>query len=112
MKGIIYLSAWLLTGISLFAQITQDFCSEGKISYYGNLYKTTDIDYPGDATINVTYYKLDLFITHSPQYLEGKVTVRALSQEPNLQNFYLDLEDTLTVDSVKSGNQNLFYFLG
>lgn len=60
-------------------------------------------DYPGDSTINVTYYKLDLKITTSPDFLNAIVTVNANSLK-SLSSFYLDFEDNMVVDTVSSGN--------
>ena len=56
--------------------------------------------YPGDSTIAVTYYKLDLTLTYSPDYLKGAVTVNAKSSTLGLKTFFLDLTDILKVDSV------------
>ena len=60
--------------------------------------------YPGDSNIDVTYYKLNLTITYQPNYLIGIVTVNAKSNLSSLKNFFLDLQDTLKVDSVVSSN--------
>lgn len=60
-------------------------------------------DYPGDSTINVTYYKLDLKITTSPDFLNAIVTVNANSLK-SFSSFYLDFEDNMVVDTVSSGN--------
>ncbi|MEK9137218.1 MAG: M1 family aminopeptidase, partial [Bacteroidota bacterium] len=54
-----------------------------------------------DSNINITYYKLDLTITSSPNYLRGIVTVKALSTVNGLSSITLDLMNALTVDSVK-----------
>jgi aminopeptidase N len=56
--------------------------------------------YPGDSTIDVTYYKLDLTLTHSPDYLKGAVSVNARSSTLGLKTFFLDLTNILKVDSV------------
>ncbi|MBI5473749.1 MAG: M1 family metallopeptidase, partial [Ignavibacteriae bacterium] len=60
-----------------------------------------------DTNVDVTYYKLDLRITTSPNYLRGKVTVHAKSIRPALASVSLDLTNTLTVDSVKLGGSRL-----
>src|SRR5690606_18696633 len=65
---------------------------------------TQRTDYPGDSTIDVTYYKLDLKITTSPDFLIGEVTVRANSLKSSLSSFFLDFEDNMIVDTVLSGN--------
>ncbi len=63
--------------------------------------------YPGDGNINVTYYKLNLTLTYDPNYLTGIVTVDAKSTEPGLKTFFLDLQDSMAVDSVVSGGKKL-----
>ena len=57
-----------------------------------------------DANIDVKYYKLDLTITASPNYLRGVVTMKATSIVASLTSITLDLMDTMTVDSVKMEN--------
>jgi aminopeptidase N len=78
----------------------------------GKFLKTTvqkDLNYPGDSSYNVTYYKLNLEISYAPNYLTGEVIVKAKSLKAGLSSFYLDLSNTLSVDSVKSGNENLTF---
>jgi aminopeptidase N len=58
------------------------------------------IQYPGDPQIDVTYYKLDLTITHTPNYLTGAVTVNSRVDTTSITSFFLDLQDNMTVDSV------------
>jgi aminopeptidase N len=62
-----------------------------------------------DLNIDVTYYKLNLTLTTSPQYLRGVVTVKARSTATNLTSVVLDLNSVMTVDSVKSGTTKLFF---
>ncbi len=68
-----------------------------------------EINYPGDFHIDITYYKLNLNITYSPQYLIGETTVKAVSKSDGLNSFFLDLNDNLTVDSVLSEGKWLLY---
>ncbi|MHB8854059.1 MAG: M1 family metallopeptidase [Ignavibacteriaceae bacterium] len=67
---------------------------------FQNNYKINKILYPGDSSINVTYYGLNLTLTYSPNYLKGIATINAKSTQNNLTNFFLDLQDPLLVDSV------------
>ncbi len=67
------------------------------------------INYPGDSTIDVTYYKLNLEITYNPNYLIGAVQVNAKPANLSLNNFFLDLQNTLSVDSVKLQNTQLAF---
>src|ERR1035437_500827 len=70
--------------------------------------KIQKVLYAGDSTIDIQYYKLDLSLTYSPNYLKGKVTVN-LKPVSSISHFFLDLQDPLTVDSVTiNGITNLF----
>ncbi len=62
-----------------------------------------------DLNIDVKYYKLNIAITTSPNYLRGVVTMRAQSVVANLTTVTLDLMNPLTVDSVKTGNTSLLF---
>jgi aminopeptidase N len=62
-----------------------------------------------DLNIDVTYYKLNISITTSPNYLRGVVTMKARSIVGNLTSVTLDLMNPMTVDSVKTGNTRLLF---
>ncbi|MBD2751542.1 M1 family aminopeptidase [Spirosoma validum] len=94
------------------------FCQTGKIRYFGRLSANPKarMAYPGDASIDVTYYGLDLRLTHTPNSLRGAATVTLKSTTANLNSFFLDLNSTtatsgmgLRVDSVKTGTQKLAF---
>jgi aminopeptidase N len=53
------------------------------------------------SSIDAKYYRLNLRITTSPQYLYGTMTMNALSTVDNISSVTLDLMNSLTVDSVK-----------
>ena len=55
---------------------------------------------PTDNNIDVKYYKLDLRISTSPNYLNGVVTVKAVSKIDGLIAVSLDLLNTMTIDSI------------
>jgi aminopeptidase N len=56
-----------------------------------------------DTRIDVTYYKLDLRVTTTPQYLWGAVTMHARSLTDDLSDITLDLTSDLAVDSIRCG---------
>ena len=62
-----------------------------------------------ELNIDVKYYKLNIAITTSPNYLRGVVTMRAESKVANLASVTLDLMNPLTVDSIKTGNTKLLF---
>lgn len=97
--------------VSLFAQSGADFCSQSKINSLTNFQKLQKIAYPGDQTINVTYYKLDLKISYDNKYLIGNVNVKAKPENNSVNSFYLDLYSGYKINSVKSNGVNLQYVL-
>ncbi len=65
--------------------------------------------YPGDAAIDAKYYKLDLTLNYTSDFLKGTVRVDAVPASASLNSFFLDLSNRLSVDSVVSGNVSLSY---
>ena len=59
-----------------------------------------DIFYPGDQTIDVIYYKLDLTVTSSPDYVKGSVTIFARVDTTNIDSLFLDFAQNMIVDSI------------
>lgn len=121
------LLSFLLLLFPLFTQAQNDpvdggaFCRAGKIQSFGRLAANPKarLAYPGDASIDITYYGLDLRLTHTPNYLRGAATISLKSTVSNLSRFFLDLTSTtattgegLRVDSVKAGSQRLPYQFG
>ena len=76
---------------------------------FGKTRSFDNILYPGDTTVDIHYYKLNLYITWRPDYLTGEVTIRAEALRNSLSSFFLDLADILAVDSLKvAGHQSTF----
>lgn len=77
-------------------------CSTSKIQSFlkSQRYENSRIAYPGDDRIDVSYYKLNLKITNSPQYLIGETTVSFRAKQ-SLEEVSLDLETNMKTDSVK-----------
>jgi len=64
--------------------------------------------YPGDQTIDIKYYKLDITLNVSAQNIKG-ITVVNLNPVNTINQFFLDLNDMLTVDSLTiNGTKNTF----
>jgi len=59
-----------------------------------------NIYYPGDQTIDIIYYKIDLTITISPNYIKGSVTIFARVDTTNIDSLFLDLAQNMIVDSI------------
>lgn len=118
----------LLSTQALIAQSTEgtDACQTTKVRYFGKLF--TDAQgrrglarqatlanyqsgaaYPGDSAIDVTYYGLDLRLTHTPAYLNGAVTIILKAKSANTTRFFLDAQPQLTIDSVTSAGRKLTF---
>lgn len=106
-----FLLLYLVINSFLLSQTGEELCSSSKIQIYERLGKSLEVTYPGDANIDVTYYKLDLNITYSPQYLKGIVTVKGRPSIGQINSLYLDLWSGFKVNSVKSNNQQLSFSL-
>ena len=50
--------------------------------------------------VDVSYYKINLDIAVSPQYLRGVVTIKGISTLDSLTTMFLDLSSGMTVDSI------------
>ncbi len=90
----------------------QDFnqVSDFEMKNFEKELEISKVTYPGDSSIDVTYYKLNLTVTYTPNYLIGVVQVNAKpAGSASLSNFFLDLQQPLDVDSVKLGNTNLSF---
>jgi aminopeptidase N len=74
---------------------------------FKKLFEVNQVNYPGDSTIDVKYYKLNLTLTINPDYLSGDVTVNAISKSSGLTAFFLDLANNMIVDSILLGSQKL-----
>jgi aminopeptidase N len=102
----IFLMVIALSNFS-YGQINKEaLAKSGQKLIFPNI-KPAKILYPGDSTIDATYYKLDLTVTYNPDYLTGIVTVNAKSTSQGLKTFFLDLKNALTVDSVISNGNKL-----
>ncbi|MFQ6615149.1 MAG: M1 family aminopeptidase [Fidelibacterota bacterium] len=62
-----------------------------------------------DTTFDVTYYQISLRIDPLAEQIEGNVTTRGVSSRYGLKHIVLDFFDTMTVDSVLSGDTHLTY---
>jgi aminopeptidase N len=67
------------------------------------------INYPGDTNIDILYYKLNLAIDSSSGFIQGAVTVTAQSLSDGLNSFFLDLTNSLTIDSILSNKTKVVY---
>ncbi len=117
MKNIISITLFLTIiafSTSIFSQ-KLDFgvegCSLNKFHTFekNKIAKNGRVNYPGDATFDVKYYKLNLNFTFTPNYLKGTVTTKVLIKQNNTDSIFVDLSDTLRVDSVKINSQKIIF---
>lgn len=116
MKNLYFL---LFFPLLTYAQIDDggQFCRSGKLHYFGQLANNPKarMAYPGDASIDVTYYGLDLRLSTSPASMTAATTITLKSTVSGLTSFFLDLNSATTssaglkVDSVKAGTQKLTF---
>ncbi len=101
----------LVFSVTLFSQPGADYCSQAKINSLINSTALLKTSYPGDAKIDITYYKLDLNVSYSSKYLKGIVTVKGKSINDLLTSFYLDLSAGFKVNYVLSNTTSVQYSL-
>ena len=104
--AILIILLFISSGLSEAQDSIRELVKEEKANFIGTE-TINKIAYPGDGNINVTYYKLNLTVTYDPNYLTGIVTVGARSAAPDLNTFFLDLYNNMTVDSVLSDGSKL-----
>lgn len=87
-----------------------DICAKSKQDAFKRFsgLRNARVAYPGDDKIDVTYYKLNLNISHSQQYLRGEVTV-GFKLNSASSTCFLDLRSPLKVDSVKLDNKRITF---
>jgi aminopeptidase N len=84
----------------LFAQqFHEESFYKSELLRYSRLHEAAFSPSTGE-NIDVTYYKLNLTITSSPNLVSGVVTIKAKSTADSLGSIDLDLRNTLTVSSV------------
>jgi aminopeptidase N len=103
----LFIIYFLLLTAKITAQIVDPSLVEAEKRQFKNSVAMSKIVYPGDETIDVKYYRLNLKLTASPDYLRGSVQVDAVPSGNSLEAFFLDLSNNLYVDSVLTGNTKL-----
>ena len=94
--------------ISLSASAQKNVIADIESKQFAYTNKLQKVLYPGDSTIDIKYYKLDLSLTYSTHFLNGKVTVN-LKPASSINHYFLDLQNNLTVDSITiNGISNQF----
>ncbi len=109
MRKIFIISCLLIFSSVISAQTPDPSIAKSELLQHRNSETLSKVLYPGDASIDVKYYKLDLTLTYSPNYLRGKVQVDAVPSVSSINSFFLDLSNSLSVDSVVWAGTTLSY---
>lgn len=67
---------------------------------YSRVINMSEVKYPGDSKIDVTYYGLDLTVTANPNYLSGSVIIGIQVDTTSINSCFLDLQNALTINSL------------
>ncbi len=109
MKTVIIILISFSLSFQIFAQNNKNLCSVSKTGFYSSLLNPSKIQYPGDETIDVTYARLNLSVNYDTRQLSGDVVIRAKSKVQGLTDFFLDLQNSFTVDSILSNGNALSF---
>ncbi|MDP3148749.1 MAG: M1 family aminopeptidase [Ignavibacteria bacterium] len=107
MKMLLLLSFLLLNGM-MFAQDARSEIVQSERKAFERKMNLSKVTYPGDSTYDVQYYKLNVYVIHTPKFIGGNVILSAKSLKDNLASINIDLQNTLTVDSIISGTKISF----
>lgn len=106
-----YKVAWfcvLFTGMVLGvrAQVDNatDHCAAGKKELYRAMAKNT-VATPEEDQYDVKYVKLDISLSNQTTEISGNVITNAVVTATSMQAYFFELEDILTIDSVKIDGQ-------
>ncbi len=108
MKLLLLFTFFILNGI-LFAQDARSELIQSEKKAFERKMNFSKVNYPGDPNFDVQFYKLNVYVTHTPKYIKGDVIVTAKSLADNLTSVKLDLQNTLTVDSITLSNNKISF---
>lgn len=104
MKPFLLLIFVCLTGM-LFAQDARNELIQSERKAFERKMNFSKVTYPSDPNYDVQYYKLDVSVTHTPKFIGGVVLLNAKSKLDSLTTIKIDMQNTLTVDSIISGSK-------
>jgi aminopeptidase N len=100
---------FIITASTIISQQATHICSDSKISHFTKLNKLQKIQYPGDETIDVTYYKLDVAIDYDSKNISGNITISAKSMADSLNSISLDLQNSLNISLITHNGKSVTY---
>ncbi len=90
----------LFFSVFLSAQTYYESFIKSEQERYSRVIKNSEVQYPGDSKIDVTYYGLDLTVTANPNYLSGSVIIGIQVDTSSINTCFLDLQNALTISSL------------
>ncbi len=66
--------------------------------------------YEDSSSYDVTFYWLNLNLSDNSKYISGNTSIVAKATNTNLSRFYIELSDTLSVDSIMINNINQSFY--
>ena len=84
----------------LSAQTSYESFIKSERERYSRVIKMSEVQYPGDSKIDVTYYGLDLTVTANPNYLSGSVIIGVKVDTSSINSCFLDLQNALTISGL------------
>ena len=111
MKNLLVLLILMISTLCGYAQEDINECATGKILSLTKRNQNARLQtlQAVDNNIDITYYKLNLNVTYTPKNIKGEVTINAKSKIATLDQVTIDLQNTLTTDSIKIGNRKLTF---
>ena len=111
MKKLLVLLILIISTLCGYAQEDVNECATGKILSLTKRNQNARLQAPQavDNNIDITYYKLSLSVNYTPKNIKGEVTINAKSKIVTLDQVTIDLQNTLTTDSIKIGNRKLTF---
>ncbi len=84
-------------------------CAKYKAEALGRQFRNARVAYPGDPGIDVKYHHLDLSVVYQSRYLSGNVRTDFVTLKDNFSSCSFDLHASMTVDSVRMGNDRVAF---
>ncbi len=92
-----------------FGQEEKNYCAAGKIAGAKENKTLSKINYPGDNSIDVRYYNLDLKLFPDENRIKGTTEIKLMSEVDSLDEFYLDFNQGMNVSGVRLNSETATY---
>jgi len=96
----IFLSLFVCHAYITYSQSIDKPIHELEKDFHSRYFHKIKDSYQSDTNINAVYYKLNLYITEDPNFLNGEVTINSVSLKNGLNSIFYDFSNNMTVDSI------------